>query len=69
MVTLDTILRVINGRKSRALLLAQAALPESQFKAFKTLFLDEFGQKGLETDLARVFTEDRQQGMGRNGRE
>ncbi len=69
MVALDTILQVINGRKSRALLVAQAALPESQFKAFKTLFLDEFGQKGLETDLARVYAEDRQRGMDRNGRE
>ncbi len=69
MVTLETILQVINGRKSHALLLAQAALPEHQFKAFKTLFLDEFGQKGLETDLARVYAEDRQHGMDRNGRE
>lgn len=69
MVTLDTVLQVINGRKARTLLLAQAALPEHQFKAFKTLFLDEFGQKGLEKELARVYAEDRQQGMGRNGRE
>jgi hypothetical protein len=69
MVTLDTVLQVINGRKSRALLFAQAALPEHQFKAFKTLFLDEFGQKGLETELARIYSEDRQQGMDRNGRE
>jgi hypothetical protein len=69
MVTLDTVLQVINGRKSRALLFAQAALPEHQFKAFKTLFLDEFGQKGLEKELARVYAEDRQQDMDRNGRE
>lgn len=64
MVTLPIILEVINTRKHRVLLVAQAALPEHQYRAFKTLFLDEFGQKGLETELARVFTEDRQQGKG-----
>ncbi len=69
MVTLQIILDVVNARKNRALLLAQAALPEHQFKAFRTLLLDEFGQKGLESELARVFAEDRQQGRGGNGRE
>lgn len=68
MVTLQVILDVVNTRKNRALLLAQAALPEHQFKAFRTLLLDEFGQKGLEKELARVFAEDRQQ-QARDGRE
>ena len=53
MVTLPPILELLNARKNRTLLLAQAALSESQFRAFKTLFLDEFGQKGLESELAR----------------
>lgn len=69
MVTLNTILEAINARKNRTLLVAQAALPEHQFKAFKTLFLDEFGQKGLEKELARIYAEDRQQNMARNGQE
>lgn len=69
MVTLQAILDVVNARKNRALLLAQAALPEHQFKAFRTLLLDEFGQKGLESELARIYAEDRQQGRDRNGRE
>lgn len=69
MVTLRMVLDMINARKNRALLLAQAALPEHQFKAFRTLLLDEFGQKGLEAELARVFSEDRQQEKDRNGQE
>lgn len=69
MVTLQAILEVVNARKNRALLLAQAALPEHQFKAFRTLLLDEFGQKGLESELARIYAEDRQQDRDRNGRE
>lgn len=69
MVTLRIVLDLINARKNRVLLLAQAALPEHQFKAFRTLLLDEFGQKGLESELARVFAEDRQHGADRNGQE
>ncbi len=69
MVTLQIVLDMVNGRKNRVLLLAQASLPEHQFKAFRTLLLDEFGQKGLESELARVFAEDRQHGKDRHGRE
>ncbi|MBK9521373.1 MAG: hypothetical protein IPO13_07110 [Rhodocyclaceae bacterium] len=40
------ILRTVNAHKNRVLLYAQAALPQSQFDAFKKLFLDEFGRVG-----------------------
>ena len=56
---LPVILGLLNARKNRVLLLAQAALPEHQFKAFRTLVLDEFGQSGLEKELARVVAEER----------
>lgn len=69
MVALAAILDAINASKNQVLLLAQAALPEHQFKAFRKLLLDEFGQKGLEKELARIYAEDRQQGRDRNGRE
>lgn len=42
---------LLNPRKHRVLQMAQAALPEFQFKAFRKLFLDEFGGNGLESDL------------------
>jgi hypothetical protein len=30
----------------------------AQFKAFRRLFLDEFGKSGLEMELVRVFAEE-----------
>ena len=60
MVALRSLLELLNGHKNRVLLVAQAALPEHQFKAFKTLFLNEFGEKGLEGKLAKLYAEDRQ---------
>ena len=67
--TFRLVVDLLNARKDRVLWIAQSSLPEHQFKAFKKLFLDEFGQRGLESELARVFAEDRQQGRERNGRE
>lgn len=67
MVTLATIQGLLNARKNRVLTIAEACLPPSQFKAFKTLFLDEFGQKGLESDLERVLAEGSLVGRGSGG--
>ncbi len=51
------ILELLNARKNRVLLVAQSSLPESQFKAFRQIFLDEFGKSGLEKDLERIIAE------------
>lgn len=59
MIRLEAVLALINNRKNRVLLVAEAALSPSQFRAFKRVFLDEFGQRGLESELERLFTEDR----------
>jgi len=56
MVKLEEILEAINARKNRLLLLAEAALPASQFAAYRKLFLDELGNSGLGKDLEQVFT-------------
>ncbi len=69
MVTLQILLELLNARKNRVLLIAQAALPDAQYQAFRRLFLDEFGKSGLERELARVFVEDGDKdrhGQGRN---
>lgn len=58
---------LINSRKNRVLTIAQAALPDSQYQAFKKLFLDEMGERGFEKDLKVLL--DKQDGMERNGRE
>lgn len=68
-IALNTLLAMLNARKNRALLIAEASLPESQFKAFRKLFLCEFGEKGLEGELQKIDAEDRKQYTERNGRE
>lgn len=57
MSLLPELLMVINARKNQILRVAEAALPESQFRAFRGLFLDEFGRCGLERDMERVVAE------------
>ena len=62
---LSVLLEAINARKNRALRLAEAALPESQYRAYRGLFLDEFGRNGLESELARIVADYEK----RNGKE
>ncbi len=63
MVTQPAILALLNQRKNRVLRIAEAALPQTQFRAFRGLLLDEFGREGLEKDLERLVAE-REQGNG-----
>ena len=60
MVIVEAIREVLNVRKRRLLLVAEAALPSSQFQAFRKLVLEEMGNTGLEQDLVRVVSEVRQ---------
>ena len=55
MVTQETIIDLVKPRLNRMLTVAEAALPESQFKAFRKIMLDEFGKSGLERELDQVF--------------
>lgn len=57
MSMLPLLLEAVNARKNRALRIAEAALPESQFRAFRGLFLDEFGRNGLERELEQIVAE------------
>ncbi|MEO9230734.1 MAG: hypothetical protein ABI216_17570 [Devosia sp.] len=54
MTLLDMVLAAVDARKNQVLRVAQAALPESQFRPYRGLFLDEFGRNGLERDLERI---------------
>ena len=69
MVRKAEVLKLVHGHVSHVLLVAQASLPSSQFQAFRTVVLNEFGRNGLEGELERldyeVGSEDRN-GMGRN---
>ena len=55
MVKLQDIVELLNPRKNRLLLYAEAALPERQFAAFRKLLLDELGNGGLIKDLERLY--------------
>lgn len=67
-ISLFTLVKdLLNMRKNRVLTIAQAALPEHQFQAFKKLYLDEMGERGFERDLKQLM--DKQDGVVGNGRE
>jgi len=64
MLTKEAILPLVNARLNRVLLVAQAALPEHQFEAFRRLILDEFGRTGLIRDMDTILGEHRQERHG-----
>lgn len=66
-IALQTLLELLNKHKAQALLIAEASLPETQFRAFRKLFLCEFGEKGLEGELQKIYAE--HHNKERNGRE
>lgn len=59
---------LINARKNRILLIAQSSLPEHQYQAFKKLFLNELGERGLEKELKSLLLQN-QHGNEWNGQE
>jgi hypothetical protein len=54
MTLLSVLLAAVDARKNQVLRIAQASLPENQFRAYRGLFLDEFGRNGLESELERI---------------
>ena len=70
MMRTEDINTLLAKRKTRILDFAQMALQESQFKAFRKLFLDELGNSGFLSDLDRLLANashsPERQGTGRN---
>jgi len=70
MITTEDIDKLLSPYKSKALVFAQMALPESQFRAFRKLFLDAFGKSGFLSDLDRFIADashsPERPGTGRN---
>ena len=54
MIRVDEIKDLLSGRMNQVLTYAQLGMTESQFMAFRKLFLDEFGNSGLLSDLERL---------------
>lgn len=67
MVTRELIEKLIGKRLSEVLLIAEAALPQSQFQAFRKLTLDQFGNSGLGKDLDEAFGRTKSQRWARDG--
>lgn len=65
----QTIIALLNTRKSKILTYAQVAMTEHQFKAFRSLVLDEFGKNGLESELVQLLDEGNHSIKNRNGQE
>ncbi len=63
------ILDLLNARKSKILTYAQVAMTESQFKAYRSLVLDELGKGGLESELAKLLDEGNHLVNNRQGQE
>ena len=55
MVTKEEIMELVRMHLNRVLLMAESSLSESQFKAYRKLVLDEFGQSGLDKELDTIF--------------
>jgi hypothetical protein len=70
MVRLPDIVALVKPRIHKLLLVAEAALPEGQFAAFRKIVLDELGNSGLNKDLEELFGKGQdhkdRSGTGRN---
>ena len=58
--------KLIYERLTRILYVAEAALPHSQYLAFRKLTLDEFGDNGLGKELDQIFESKRRDRAGIN---
>lgn len=66
---LQSIITLLNARKSKILTYAQVAMTEHQYKAFRSLVLDELGKEGLESELVKLLDEGNQTVKNRIGQE
>lgn len=66
---LEMVLALLNARKSKILTYAQVAMTEHQFKAYRSLVLDELGKEGLESELEKLLDAGNHSVKHRNGRE
>lgn len=63
------VISLLNLRKHKILTYAQVAMTEHQFKAFRSLVLDELGKEGLESDISKLLDEGNHAEKHRHGQE
>jgi len=54
-VTKEQVLKLVNARINRVLLVAQASLEGDRYAAYRKIVLNEFGESGLGKELERLF--------------
>jgi len=62
------VLEIYSSVCNRVLRVAQAALPENQFQAFRRLVLDEFGEQGAGRRVRQLFKLSTWDGVERIGK-
>ena len=55
MISREEIDKLISSKLNRVLLVAETALPATQFQAYRKIVLDEFGKNGRAQDLDKLF--------------
>ena len=58
---------LVQARVKRVLDFAEMAVPSDKFERFRTLVLNEFGQKGFQSDLARALKRGGPDGLDGHG--
>ena len=66
---LQSIIDLLDARKNKILTYAQVGMTENQFKAYRSLVLDELGKNGLESELEKLLDEGNHPLKHRHGQE
>jgi hypothetical protein len=69
MVTKEQIQESFRPYMKLVLLVAESSLPSDQFKAFRTILLDQFGESGWGKELDRLLQGNGMRGRARHGQE
>ncbi|SEA82532.1 hypothetical protein SAMN05660420_03315 [Desulfuromusa kysingii] len=59
----ETLQKLIAKRLTRILYVAETALPQNQYQAFRKIALDEFGNNGLNKDLEQIWKTKKRNGQ------
>ena len=65
----QSVIALLDARKSKILTYAQVGMTENQFKAYRSLMLDELGKNGFESELKKLLDEGNHSTEIRNGQE
>lgn len=68
-ISLQTLLKLLDAKKGSILLFAQGCMTDSQFEAYRKFVLNQFGDRGLAGELKRIYLGESNGERNGNGRE